>query len=477
MRPLLLMAFLWSNGSCTMTNNLTHLTLTQYLKGLADKQFSSEEVTKSISESIATHNTDLNVYVTVNDKLQPAQPTGPLDGAPLALKDNILTKGWRTTASSKLLDSFVPPYSATIVKKLETAGAAFTGKTNLDAWAHGSSTETSDYGRTLNPRNPEHLPGGSSGGSAAAVAGDMCLAAIGTETAGSIRQPAAWCGVVGLKPTYGRVSRYGIVAMASSTDSPGPLTKTVEDAAVLMNHLAGADVHDATVSHLPVPDFTTFLDKSIQGLKIGLLYHDLPGLELVNGHIETAARDLEKQGATVHTVQALDPHYAISVYTIVQRSEVSSNLARYDGIRYGQDRSAFGSEAKRRIMLGTFALAKGYAEKYYLTAQKVRTLFINDFEKLFSEYDLLIHATSPGFAKKVGATDGEAMFGELEDMLLEPSSVTGLPGISIPCYRDPATNLFIGLNILAPRFREDLLLTVADAYEKATGWNTWRSHE
>jgi aspartyl-tRNA(Asn)/glutamyl-tRNA(Gln) amidotransferase subunit A len=349
------------------------------------------------------------------------------------------------------------------------------GKTNLDAWAHGSSTETSDYGRTLNPRNPDYLPGGSSGGSAAAVAADLCIAAIGTETAGSIRQPAAWCGTVGFKPTYGRVSRYGIVSMASSTDSPGPITKTVEDAAIVLNHIAGHDPLDSTTVPVPIPDYTSYLGKSIKGLQIGLLYQEVAGLEAANEKIEDAAKELERLGAVVTRSKALDPHFAISVYTIAQRAEVSSNLARFDGIRFGNDRSFFGAEAKRRIMLGTYTLAKGYADKYYLNAQKVRTLFIQDFEKLFSQFDLLIHPTSPGYAKKIGATEGEAMFGELEDMLLEPSSITGLPGVSLPCYHDKKTNLFLGLNIIAPRFREDLLFSAADAYEKATGWNTWRT--
>jgi aspartyl-tRNA(Asn)/glutamyl-tRNA(Gln) amidotransferase subunit A len=304
----------------------------------------------------------------------------------------------------------------------------------------------------------------------------MCIAAIGTETAGSIRQPAAWCGVVGLKPTYGRVSRSGVIAMASSTDSPGPITKTVEDAAVLLNHMAGHDKYDATTSPQVVPDFTKSLGKSIKGLRVGLLYQDIEGLDIVNPHIKKAAEVLESLGAVVSTAEALDPHFAISVYTIVQRGEVSSNLARFDGIRYANDRSFFGDEAKRRIMLGTYTLSKGYADQYYNTAQKVRTQFIKDFEKLFTQFDVLISPTSPSFAKKIGATENSAMFGELEDMLLEPSSITGLPGISVPCYRDPDTNLFLGLNIMAPMWREDLVIQVGDAYEKATDWNSWRKH-
>lgn len=458
----------------TKTNTFT---LKKVLDGVKAKEFTMSEVIHDVSEAASTLNPSINAYVSLNENIaeDPSKfENTSLLGAPLAIKDNISTKGIRTTASSTVLDTFIPPYNATVAKKIKEAGANIIGKTNLDAWAHGSSTETSQYGRTLNPRNTDHLPGGSSGGSAAAVAADMCIAALGTETAGSIRQPAAWCGIVGLKPTYGRVSRAGIIAMASSTDSPGPMTKTVEDSAILLNHLAGHDIYDGTTSKEPVPDFTSFLNQSIKDLKVGILYQDIEGMETVKPHIEAAAKVLEAQGAHVEPALAFDPHYAISVYTIVQRGEVSSNLARFDGIRYGNDRSFFGPEAKRRIMLGTYTLSKGYAEQYYNTAQKVRTKFIEDYAKLFNKYDVLISATSPSFAKQIGVSENSAMFGELEDMLLEPSSITGLPGISVPCYKDEKTNLFIGLNIIAPMWREDLVIKVGDAYEKATQWNTWR---
>ena len=459
-----------------MTNTLT---LAKYLEAIRSKEISPAEVADAVAKQITTVNSALNIYVSENNEMKNeavAQTAKPLAGAPIALKDNICTTGLRTTASSTVLDTFIPPFDATITTKLKEAGISIAGKTNLDAWAHGSSTETSQYGRTLNPRNAEHLPGGSSGGSAAAVAADACIAAIGTETAGSIRQPAAWCGVVGLKPTYGRVSRSGVIAMASSTDSPGPITKTVEDSAILLNYLAGHDQYDGTTSPQAVPDYTQALNQSIKGMRVGLLYQDIDGLELVNPHIQAAAKKLEELGAIVEPVMALDPHYAISVYTVVQRAEVSSNLARFDGIRYGNDRSFFGDEAKRRIMLGTYTLSKGYADKYYTSAQKVRTAFLQDFQELFEKYDVLISATSPSFAKKVGVSENAAMFGELEDMLLEPSSITGLPGINVPCYHDTTTNLFIGLNIMAPMWREDQVIKVADAYEKATNWNTWRNN-
>lgn len=463
-----------------MTNSLNQLTLKTALDKISSKEISLKELYQDLTTAISAKNPSLNIYLNLeNDPYTLANQVKdkPLKGMPIAVKDNFCTTNLPTTASSKNLETFIPPHESTVTKKLKEAGGVVFGKTNLDAWAHGSSTETSAFGRTLNPRNQDHLPGGSSGGSAAAVASDLALVSIGSETAGSIRQPSAWCGVVGLKPTYGRVSRFGVVSMASSTDSPGPLAKTVEDATIVFNHIAGHDPRDATSSKNQVPDLTKFLNQDISGMKIGVLYLDIPGLEKIKTIYESQIKVLEDLGAHVEFVKALNPRYAISVYTVVQRAEVSSNLARYDGIRYGLDRSHFGDEAKRRIMLGTYTLSKGYADKYYNLAQKVRTLFIEDFNKLFNEYDVLVSPTSPGYAKKIGASQGEAMFGELEDMLLEPSSIAGLPGISVPCYRDPSTNLYLGLNIVAPMFREDLMVRVADAFEKNTSWNSWRSHE
>lgn len=459
---------------------LNTLTLKQAIDQIQRKEISANEVWNDVQSEIAKQNTTLNVYLSLNGNgaHELANTAGkPLAGVPIAVKDNYATKGLRTTASSTVLDNFIPTYDATVIQKLKAAGGVITGKTNMDAWAHGSSTETSQYGRTLNPRNLDYLPGGSSGGSAAAVAADLCIAALGTETAGSIRQPAAWCGVVGLKPSYGRASRYGVVSMASSTDSPGPIAKTVEDAAIVFNHIAGLDPYDGTTSSQTVPDLTKSLGQDLKGLKIGIMYLDLPEMAELKKFYEPVIQDLERLGAHVELTSSLDPHYAISVYTVVQRAEVSSNLGRYDGVRFGQDRSHFGAEAKRRIMLGTYTLSKGYSEKYYQQAQKVRTLFINDYAKLFEKYDVLITPTSPGFAKKVGSSESSAMFGELEDILVEPSSITGLPGLSVPCFHDPATNLFLGLNIMAPMWREDLVVKVGDAYERATNWNTWRKHD
>lgn len=456
---------------------LNTLTLKTALDKISKNEITAQEVINDVKVAIAKENEKLNVYLTMNevDSAAEDQKNTPLKGLPIAVKDNICTRDLRTTASSAVLDDFKPQYDATISEKLKTAGGYIIGKTNLDAWAHGSSTETSQYGRTLNPRNLEHLPGGSSGGSAAAVAADLCIAALGTETAGSIRQPSAWCGTVGLKPTYGRCSRYGVIAMASSTDSPGPIGKTVEDTAILLNTIAGHDPYDGTTTNQKTPDFTSFLDQDIKGMKIGVIYTELEGLEDVSQILLEQVKVFEKLGAIVEIAKAMDPHHSIGVYTIVQRGEVSSNLGRFDGIRYGNDRSYFGHEAKNRIMLGTYTLSKGYADQYYNTAQKVRTLYIEDYKRLFEKYDVLISLTSPGFAKKIGASEGSAMFGELEDMLVEPSSIAGLPGISVPCYHDLKTNLYLGMNIMAPMYREDLVIKAGDAFEKNTKWNSWRN--
>jgi aspartyl-tRNA(Asn)/glutamyl-tRNA(Gln) amidotransferase subunit A len=457
---------------------LNQLTLKEALDGLKNGSLEIDRLYQDLNLAIADKNKLYNIYVSLNTQTKEQSQQAKsnlLMGLPIAVKDNFCTKNLRTTASSKILESFVPQYESTVTKRLQKAGGVIIGKTNLDAWAHGSSTETSDFGPTLNPRNPDYLPGGSSGGSAAAVAADLCLAALGSETAGSIRQPAAWCGTVGLKPSYGRASRFGVIAMASSTDSPGIISKTVEDACLVLNTFAGPDSKDSTCNQASPPDFTSFLNQDIKGLKIGVIYHDVEGVEETNEKLAQELAILSRLGAKVEKAQALDPHYAIGVYTVVQRAEVSSNLARFDGVRYGKDRSHFGDEAKRRIMLGTYTLSKGYAEQYYNLAQKVRTLYLNDFKELFKKYDVLVSPTSPGFAKKLGASANSPMFGELEDMLLEASSVTSLPGINVPYYRDPKTNLFLGANFVAPMWREDLVIKVADAFEKNTTWNTWRN--
>ncbi len=467
---------------------LNTLTLKDTIEKLHHKEFSLAQLYRDVDDAIAEKNSEFNIYLSRNNTAvadAEKQIGKPLAGVPIAVKDNFLTKGMKTTASSNVLKNFIPPFDATVVSRLKQAGGVVSGKTNMDAWAHGSSTETSAFGPTKNPRNPEYLPGGSSGGSAAAVAADMCIAAIGSETAGSIRQPSSWCGVVGLKPTYGRVSRAGVVAMASSTDSPGPIGKTVEDCATLLNYIAGSDKYDATTSPQPVPDFTKNVQKGVKGLKIGICYTDhekLIGSDAAKA-VSEAGKVFERLGAEVELVPVskklekghiFDPNFSVAVYTVVQRSEVSSNLARFDGVRYGTDRSFFGDEAKRRIMLGTFTLSKGYAERYYVTAQKVRTLYIQNYQDLFGTYDLLISPTSPCYAQKIGATKDNPMYGELEDILLEPSSISGLPGMNVPCHRDPKTNLYIGLNIMANYWQEEKMISAAYAFEQATKWNSWK---
>lgn len=466
---------------------LNTLTLVQTLKKLRSKEISIAEVYKDVDAATAKNNPSLNVYLTMNKKAlseAAASTNTQLEGIPLAVKDNFLTKDLRTTASSKVLDNFLPPYESTVTTLLKNAGGVVYGKTNMDAWAHGSSTETSDYGPTKNPRNPEHLPGGSSGGSAAAIAADMCIAAIGSETAGSIRQPSSWCGTVGLKPTYGRVSRAGVVAMGSSLDCPGPITKTVEDAALLFNVIAGHDKYDGTTSTEQPPVLSNALTQGVKGLRVGIVYIDhesLQGTPAAQAIID-AGKLFESLGAHVEMVQLssqlkdnaiVTPDYAVGVYTVVQRGEVSSNLARYDGIRFGNPRSFFGDEAKRRIMLGTFTLSKGYAEKYYVKAQQVRSLYFKNYAQLFTTYDILISPTSPGYALKLGATKDNPMFGELEDLLVEPSSISGLPGINVPCGHDPKTNLYLGLNILAAHWKEENIIRAAYAFEQHTTWNSW----
>lgn len=458
---------------------LNKLTLKEALEGLKNKEFKSAEVAADCLKSIEKLNPKLHAFLAEapTDALNYiGSATGLLKGLPLAIKDNILTKQFITTASSNVLRDFKPQYDATVAGKLLDAGAFFVGKTNMDAWAHGSSTETSDFGPTLNPWDTGRLPGGSSGGSAAAVAADMCIAAIGTETAGSIRQPASWCGVVGFKPSYGRVSRYGIVAMASSTDSPGPITKTVWDAAYLLNIMAGFDKYDGTSVREAVPDYTAKLSDSIKGLRIGIPKEYFGGG--VDGKVSQkvleAVKQLEKLGCIIREISLLDPKYAIAVYTIIQRSEVSSNLARYDGIRFGNERSEFSEEAKRRIMLGTYTLSTGYYDAYYKKAEKVRTLIVEDFEKAFKEVDLIAGPVSPTTALPVGATTGQSMFGEMQDVLVEPSSIAGLPGISVPCGF--SEGLPVGLDLMGPRLSEELVLRAAYHFEQSTCWHKERAN-
>ena len=458
--------------------DLNNLTIASAKKGLKEKKFSSVELTEAYLKRIEDVDSKIKAFVTISkeealknakeadEKLAKGEDT-PLLGIPLSVKDNFNTTGILTTASSNVLNNFIPPYDATVVSKLKEAGMVLLGKTNLDAFAHGSSTETSDFGASRNPWNTEHLPGGSSGGAAASMAANECIAAIGSETAGSIRQPAAWCGVVGLKPTYGRVSRYGVIAMASSLDCPGPIASTVEDCALILQILAGKDPKDATTSPNEVPDYLAKMNNDISGLTVGI--SDEYFIEGIDPEVEASVREavkvFEKMGAKVKKIKLFDPSHSVAVYTILQRSEVSSNLARYDGIRYGNTRDNFGSEAKRRIMLGTYALSAGYYDEFYNKAQKVRTLIVEDFNNAFKEVDLILAPTSPSLAMKIGASSSSPMFGELADMLVEPSSIAGLPGISVPVGFSKS-GLPIGMQIIGPQFSEELIINAAYKFEQ-----------
>jgi aspartyl-tRNA(Asn)/glutamyl-tRNA(Gln) amidotransferase subunit A len=460
--------------------NLNQLNLQQAKEGLKSKKFSSVELITDCLTQIKKNAKSLNSFVTVCEEsalneAKLADLSKPLGGIPIAVKDNYCTKNIRTTASAKLLENYIPQYDATTIEKLKQAGAIIIGKTNMDAWAHGSSTETSDFGRTLNPWNINHLPGGSSGGSAAAMAADEAIISVGSETAGSIRQPASWCGVVGFKPTYGRVSRYGVIAMKSSTDSPGPITKTVDDSATLLEIMSGHDPHDATSineNNWQRPQ----VKNNLKNIRIGIpLSYFPPEIQPeVKKSILESSEIFKKLGAEIiELLDVLDPKYSIAVYTILQRSEVSSNLARFDGVRYGHDRTFFGTEAKRRIMLGTYSLSSGYYDAYYLKAQKVRTLICQDFDKQFTKVDAIIGPVSPTTALPIGATEGQAMFGELQDMLVEPSSIAGLSGISIPCGFDKS-GLPIGLGITCPQKREDIVYQIAKIFELNTDYHKKR---
>lgn len=467
--------------------NLNQLTIQEAKEGLKAKKFSAVDLTQACLDRIKETEAKINAFVTVTDdqalkdaiKADALLAKGedlPLLGIPLAVKDNFCTDGITTTASSKLLENFIPPYDATVVRKLKDAGMILIGKANMDAWAHGSSTETSDFGTSKNPWNTEFLPGGSSGGTAASIAADQVVAGIGSETAGSIRQPASWCGVVGMKPTYGRVSRYGVIAMASSLDSPGPITKNVEDSVTILQVLAGNDPMDATSSRANVPDYTKALKKDIKGMTIGISEDYFTGVDKqVADAVREALTVLEKLGAIIKTIKLFEPKYAIDVYTILQRSEVSSNLARFDGIRYSHDRSYFGDEAKRRIMLGTYTLSAGYYDAYYNKALQVRTLIVEDFKKAFKDVDVIIGPTSPSTALPIGSSKNHPMFGEMADILVEPSSIAGLPGINVPCGFSKE-GLPIGMQIIGSQFAEETIIPVAYQYEQATEWHTRKSN-
>ncbi len=459
---------------------LTQFSISQIKQGLKEKKFSSVEVVKSSLEKIKEVNPKINALLTVCEKealeeakkadllLKQSSAFGkqPLLGVPIAVKDIFCTKDIKTTAATKVLADYIPVYDATAVKKLKEAGAIIIGKTNLDAWAHGSSGENSDFGSTKNPWNENYVPGGSSSGSAAAVASQMASAALGTDTGGSIRLPASFCGVLGLKPTYGRISRYGVIAMASSLDTVGCFGKEVMDLAILLQIMAGHDEYDATSLNQPVPNYQQNLDKKKQNLKIGLpKEYFSQGLEKkVEEKIKEAIKKLERQGVKIREVSLPHTCYALAAYYIIQPSEVSSNLSRYDGIRYGFDRTFFGDEAKRRIMLGTYALSAGYYEAYYLKAMKVRTLIKKDFEEAFKKVDLLLMPVSPTLPFKIGEKTVDPLKMYLSDIYTVTANLAGVPGLSIPAGL--IDGLPVGFQLLGPQLSEELIFQVAHQYEK-----------
>jgi aspartyl-tRNA(Asn)/glutamyl-tRNA(Gln) amidotransferase subunit A len=441
-------------------------TITEIKELLSEKKISKDEVFSFFNKRIEQYNPQLNAYLTVCKKPGNTED-GVLSGIPLAIKDNFCTKDIRTTASAKVLDTFIPPYESTVTTRLKKAGYELLGKTNMDAWAHGSSTETSDYGPTKNPWDMSRSPGGSSGGTAAAVSAYLAPAGIGSETAGSIRQPASWSGVVGLKPTYGRVSRYGVIAMGSSLDCPGPLTLSTEDAALILQTIAGQDPFDATSAPEPTENYVERM-KEKKTYTIGIADEYMKGLdEDVQKALEESIRTFEKMGFKTKKISLLSPQYAISVYTIIQRAEVMSNLARYDGIRYGNPRTAFGTEAKRRSMLGTYTLSYGYYDAFFKKAQKVRTHIINDFKRVFKDVDFVIGTPSPITALKLGEFEKYPFFGELMDQFNEPGAMAGIPGISVPTGLD-RNGLPMSLHLMADYFRESDLLNAAHQFEKET---------
>jgi len=465
--------------------HLYQLTLRETQEGLQKGKFSSVELVRSCLERIKELDLKIHAFITVceEEALEQARQADktldhqsstinhqPLLGIPIAIKDIFCTKGIRTTAGSKVLEDYIPVYDATVVERLKRAGAIILGKTHMDAWAHGSSGENSDFFPTKNPWSLELVPGGSSSGSAAAVASGMALAATGSDTGGSIRLPASFCNLVGLKPSYGRVSRYGVVAMASSLDAMGHLTKDVTDSAIILNIIAGKDLYDSTTPEKPVPDYLKNLKKGIKGLRTGVpKEYFVEGMDLkMKEKVREAIKVLEKLGAEILEVSLPHTEYALAVYYIVQPSEVSSNLARYDGIRYGFPRHTFGDEARRRIMLGTYTLSAGYYEAYYLKAMQVRTLIKKDFEKVFEKVDVLVAPVSPTPPFRLGEKVGDPLQMYLSDIFTVTANLAGIPGLAVPAgFVD---GLPVGIQILGPQFSEELLFQVGYAYEQETKW-------
>ncbi len=480
---------------------LFELTAHELHSKLDKREASAEEIVRSVLRRISRVENSVSAFMTVNideaisrakeidEQIASGKQITPLTGIPVAIKDNLCTRGMLTTASSKILQNYVPPYNATVVEKILQAGAIPIGKTNLDEFAMGSSTENSAYKVTKNPWDVSTVPGGSSGGSAASIAADEAILAFGSDTGGSIRQPASFCGVVGLKPTYGRVSRYGLIAFASSLDQIGPLTKDVTDAAIFMNIMAGHDVKDSTSVDIPVPDYRKALIDDVKKLKIGII-KELVGQGIDDGvkkAVLEAADVLKKLGASVEQVSMPTLAYGVPTYYILATAEASSNLERYDGVKYGlrsneaddllsmyynTRREGFGPEVKRRIMLGTYALSAGYYDAYYLKAQKVRTLIKNDFDKAFSKFDILLSPTAPSVAFKIGEKVNDPLSMYLSDIATIPINLAGIPAISIPCGF--VNDLPVGLQIMGKAFSEELLFRIAYTFEQNTQWHKKR---
>jgi aspartyl-tRNA(Asn)/glutamyl-tRNA(Gln) amidotransferase subunit A len=469
---------------------------------LINKERSAVEIAQEALERIQSLEPKLHsfLHVTADRALEQAQQVdakiaageeiGLLAGIPIGIKDNMCTQGIPTTCGSKILENFVPPYESTVTQRLAAAGAVMVGKTNLDEFAMGSSTENSAYQLTANPWDLERVPGGSSGGSAAAVAAAECTVALGSDTGGSIRQPASFCGVVGMKPTYGLVSRYGLVAYASSLDQIGPFGRSVEDAAIVLSAIAGYDPKDATSLKVDVPDYASRLRPDLKPrkkLRVGVIQETFgEGLDpQVEATVTKAVEKLQELGAEIQVVSCPQFRYGLPTYYIIAPSEASANLARYDGVKYGlraddpdtllsmytQTRShGFGTEVKRRIMIGTYALSAGYYDAYYLKAQKVRTLIKQDFERAFAQVDILVCPTSPTTAFKAGDNAENPLSMYLNDLMTIPVNLAGLPALSLPCGFDDK-GLPIGLQMIADVLREDLLFEAAYAYEQATSWH------
>lgn len=445
-----------------------------------------DEIIQRLARRVQEIGGKTNAYISFDpQKIERAHRSGPLHGVPISIKDNICIKGWETTCASKILKGHVSPYDATIIEKLRNGGATLFGKCNMDEFAFGSSSETSAFGPVRNPWDLERVPGGSSGGSAASVASGEALAALGSDTGGSIRLPAAFCSVVGLKPTYGRVSRYGLIAFGSSFDQIGPITQTVEDSAILMNVIAGHDERDSTSANLPVPDYTQALNRPVKGLRIGLpKEYFIKGMDPeMEQAVRQAAKVYEKMGAEIKEVSLPHTGHSVAVYYIVAVAEASSNLGRYDGVQYGLRASkgnlremyfetrdqGFGQEAKRRILLGTFVLSAGYYEAYYRKGQKVRTLIRQDFEKVFKEVDLLLTPVSPTPPFKLGEKMMDPLTMYLSDIFTISVNLAGLPAMALPSGFTKS-GLPIGMQLIARPFAEETIFQAAHAYEQESQW-------